>query len=68
DVASGEVTQYCISGYRTPIWSPDGRQIAINQNIDGLDTFKIVDLEASVAYDITGEAAMKVEGWMVPPP
>jgi WD40 repeat protein len=68
DVASGEVTQYCISGYRTPIWSPDGRQIAINQNIDSRDTFKIVDLEAGVAYAIAGEGAMKVEGWMVPPP
>ncbi len=68
DVASGEVTHYCISGYRTPIWSPDGRQIAINENIDGLDTFKIVDLEAGVAYAIAGEEAIKVEGWMVPPP
>ncbi len=67
DVASGEVTQYCISGYRTPIWSPDGRQIAINQNIDGLDTFKIVDLEAGIAYAIAGEEAVKVEGWMISP-
>ncbi len=68
DVASGEVTQYCISGYRTPIWSPDGRQVAINQNIDGRDTFKIVDLEAGVAYAIAAEDAVKVEGWMIPPP
>ena len=67
-MASGEVTNYWISGYRTPVWSPDGRQIAINQNIDGLDTFKIVDLEAGVTYDITGGEAMKVEGWMVLPP
>jgi Tol biopolymer transport system component len=68
DVASGEVTNYCISGYRTPIWSPDGRQIAINQNIEGRDTFKIVDLDAGAAYAIAGEKAMKVEGWMIPPP
>ncbi|MEJ2570682.1 MAG: hypothetical protein P8Y98_09080 [Anaerolineales bacterium] len=68
DVASGEVVNYCISGYRTPIWSPDGHQIAINQNIDERDTFKIVDLDAGVAYAIAGEEAMKVEGWMIPPP
>ncbi len=68
DIASGEVTNYCISGYRTPIWSLDGKQIAINQNIDGRDTFKILDLESGVAYAIAGDEAMKVEGWMIPPP
>jgi len=68
DVNSGEVTNYCISGYRTPVWSPDGSQIAINQNIEGRDTFKIVDLEAGVAYNISGDEAIKAEGWMLPPP
>ncbi len=68
NVESGEVTNYCISGYATPIWSPDGRQIAINQNPAGPYTYKIVDLTEGVAFSIAGDEEVNIGGWMISKP
>ena len=68
EVESGEVTNYCISGYSTPIWSPDGSQIAINQNPEGPYTYKIVDLTEGVAFSIAGEEEVNIGGWMISSP
>ena len=68
NVESGEVTNYCITGNRTPIWSPDGRQIAITQYNKGVLDFMIVDIEEGIAYDITEQENVRIEGWLVSNP
>ncbi len=68
DVESGEVTNYCISGKFTPIWSPDGRQIAINRSLEESSTYMIVDLEEKIAVSIAGDDDTRIGGWMVSVP
>ncbi len=68
DVESGEVTNYCISGISSPIWSPDGSQILIHQDPADQTNYQIVDLDAGVAFSISEEDDVMVNGWLISPP
>ena len=68
DIQSQQVTDYCISGNyqmnKSPVWSPDGRQIVVTSNIDGIARIFLVDLEESYVIELVeGELV----GWMVNP-
>lgn len=70
DTHTGKVTDTCISaGYNpnllfyfpSPVWSPDGKFIAVDANFSSADNRREV-----VLVDINGEAAYKIAGDFVP--
>ncbi len=75
DVVTGEITDYCISAgflegvwfnrLSVPAWSPDGKYLAINANIQKNGNFDtlLVDLEDGTAFKI-GENLSPV-GWLI---
>jgi len=72
DLQTLEVTNYCVPGYKSifnataPIWSPDGRYLAIRSSVEQDATFAvIVNLMDEWAAKI-GEDLLP-EGWMISP-
>ena len=80
DLASGQITCYCITGdYSTipgevsmtvpsPLWSPDGKQLVVvnRYDEDNHNRVILVDLETELAYQIA-ENAIPV-GWLLANP
>lgn len=66
NVRTGEVTNYCIEGiFVQPVWSLDGKQLAINVSPGGLKHLVfILDIERGIAMQVAEDAV--VEGWMLP--
>jgi hypothetical protein len=64
DTSTKQVVDYCIvssrrSGYQTPIWSPDGRYLAVNSDIYGV---VLIDVQQNRIFKIGNEDL--VIGWM----
>ncbi len=68
DIESGEVTNYCISGFYPPIWSPDGTKILINQSRSSPSTYTILDLEEGIVVPIIEDQDVYIDGWMLSMP
>jgi len=73
DTSTGEITNYCVAGdlteqrtSETPIWSPDGRYLVIEQVLDKNQSLVIaVDTLREEAFAIL-ENQIPV-GWMISP-
>jgi hypothetical protein len=68
DIESGEVTNYCISGFYPQIWSPEGTKILINQSRSSPSTYTILDLENGIAVPIIKDQELYISGWMISMP
>jgi hypothetical protein len=69
DTASGTIDIYCVGSINylplPPVWSPDGRWIAINDEFQDAFRVILIDLVEDKAYEVARDAT--VVGWMVKP-
>ena len=74
DITTGIVTSYCIKGLDSPVWSPDGKFLAVRASfLEDPDVMEIrdvyiIDLENNVAIKVTENGYNEVVGWMVSEP
>jgi hypothetical protein len=78
DVATKQVTDYCISAKSNPVWSPNGEQLVVTTPIDygeykmAVDSGKIPHVRV-VLIDVGGQFAVQLAndiipvGWMILP-
>lgn len=68
DIASEHVDNLCIEALYRPVWSPDGRYIAITGRNESEDNQQyeliIIDLLQNKAYKLLEQGYLYIQGWM----